>query len=155
MRSGSVRQPQDGQDLLLHLPLFMRPQPPMDETRVRFVVSIQRIIIPRDRERAVMSAPPQSDPGEQAAGHGVRLSSGVPAEPGAEYESLIRKKQNARITLTKVRLSVPTTYQKQKKSRVSSHLEYSLKQNTPKSIGPTLISDPWSALCCFGIKCTM
>lgn len=41
VRSGSVRQAQDGENFLLHLPLLVRPQPPVDETLVHFVVPIQ------------------------------------------------------------------------------------------------------------------
>lgn len=159
MRSRSVRQSEDGQDLLLHLSLLVRPQPPVDETRVHLVVSIQWIITPRDREHAVISAPPQSDQGKPAAGHDVVPLCSPESGVCLAWSFSRLSKSKMCVMVTKVRpsalLSVVATDQKRKRTRVSSHLKYFLKQNTQNSVGPAFISDSRSALCCLRIKCTM
>lgn len=159
MRSRSMRQSEDGEDLLLHLPLFVRPQPPVDETRVHFVVSIQWIITPRDQEHAVISAPPQSDQGKPAAGHGAVLLCSPESQVCLAWSFSRLSKRKKCVIVTKVRLSaqlsVAAADQKPEKTRVSGHLKYFLKRNAQNSVAPAFISDSRRALCCFRIKCTM
>lgn len=89
MRPRPVRQPQDGQDLLLHLPLLVRAQPPVNEARVSVEAAAptaaRRMVAPGDQDRALIDAPPQSEGGEPAAGHGAgpAVLSGVSSGLGA------------------------------------------------------------------------
>lgn len=155
MRSRSVGQAEDGQDLFLHLPLLVRPQPPVDKPWVHFVVSIQWIITPRNQEHAVISAAPQSDQGKPAAGHGVAPPCSPESQVCLSWSCSCLSKCKIGVMVTNVRrsawLSFTAADQKREKLCESSHLKYFLKRNVQNSVGPAFISDSRSALCFFRI----